>query len=206
MVAVPSATPVTRPRLSTEATAVSLEVQPKAAASTTCPLPSVAIATSRTVPPAARVWVAGVISTVVAVCDTTIEAVFDTSPASAVTVARPFATAVTRPVVSTVATAVSPLDQATVASVIGRPIWSRTSADSRTVSSIAVSVAVSGATVTVAGAGSATSTAKLCVAESPPGSETLTVTAAAPRAPPVTDSSVPDRPMVATAGLDVVAT
>ncbi len=164
MVAVPSATPVTRPRLRTEATAVSLELQPKAAASTACPLSSVAVATSRTVSPAARARVAGATSTVAAVCETATEAVSDTSPESAAMVALPLATAVTTPLVSTVAT------------------------------------------VTVVGAGAATSTAKLCVAESPPGSETVTVTAAAPRAPPVIDSSVPERPTVATAGLDVVAT
>ena len=60
-------------------------------------------------------------------------------------------------------------------------------------------------TVNVVGAGSATSTAKLCEAESPPGSEAVTVTAAAPCATPVTDSSVPDTATVATSALDVAA-
>ena len=130
MVAVPSATPSTSPRLSTEATAASLDVQLKAASATVCPLSSVAVATNRTVSPVARVWVVGAISTTAAVCETVIEALSDTSPARAVTVALPLATAVTRPLVSTVATLVSPLDQTTAASEIGRSSWSVTSAES----------------------------------------------------------------------------
>ena len=139
-------------------------------------------------PNATSVSAAGDTSTALTTWATVTAAVPDAEPAVAVIVALPFAAAVTSPDASTAATGASLLVHATVAPVITRPFWSRTSAVSRTVSPRADSVAEPGLTITVVatGAGGGGSTA--------PSPQDRTSMATAPTAIAEIAKSAPDRP------------
>ena len=106
IVAVPLPTAVTRPVLSTVATAASSDSQANCASGISFPLASNALAASLTVSPrTARVNSVGPMITESAACNTVTAAVPEAAPALAVIVADPLPEAVTRPEPPTVATA-----------------------------------------------------------------------------------------------------
>ena len=156
IVAFPSPTPRTRPDVSTLATDSSLEDHANSAPATNCRLASNACAVIRRVSPTTTVSAEGDTVTERATCITIANALPEIAPEVAVIVAVPLPSAVTNPAESTGATCGSLLAHVTTSSGIGRPIWSRTSAVSRTVSPSASNTTVSGVTATVVGAGTTT--------------------------------------------------
>ena len=88
--------------------------------------------------------------------------------------------AVTSPAESTAAMVVSLIDHDTATSTIGRPIWSRTSAESCSVCPMAVNTTESGVTATVVGMGATTVTCARPVAP-----DEVAVISASPAATPV---------------------
>ncbi|MDE2654099.1 MAG: hypothetical protein OXI71_09825 [Gemmatimonadota bacterium] len=149
----PAATPVTSPKSSTRATAVSLDAHENSAPAAAWPFASDASAESLTVSATTSVSAGGVTATALTSCATVTDAVPDAEPAVAVTVAVPLAAAVTKPDASTVATEALLLAQATDAAAITCPCWSRTSAVNRAVAPSADSTADAGVTVTEVGRG-----------------------------------------------------
>ena len=102
IVAVPSATAVTKPPASTVATPASLDSHENSAPATACPFSSIASAASCTVSPHAVNSVAdGDTATETTDCVTVTTAEPDADPADAVIVAVPLPAAVTRPDAST---------------------------------------------------------------------------------------------------------
>lgn len=153
-VAVPWPAARTSPAESTTATPSSSDRQPMTASATAYPFASVGVASSRTVSSTdSSRTAAGETATAVTSCATVISAVPDASPAEAVTVAVPWPAARTSPAESTAATAPSLLVHDTVTPVMICPLWSRTSAASSAVCSIATSRTPPGVTVTAAGCG-----------------------------------------------------
>ena len=167
IVAVPLPAAVTRPAASTVATASSLDSHENSAPATAWPFASNASAASWTVAPTAVRSAAGETATEFADWATVTATVPDADPAVAVTDAVPLPTAVTSPVELTVATAVSALDQVTVAPAITCPFWSRTSAESCIVAPSAASSAVAELAVTVVGRGGSGGGGKGSVVPSP---------------------------------------
>ena len=149
----PAATPVTRPKSSTRATSVSLDSHSNSAPATAWPLPSTASAERCRVSPSTSVSAAGDTLTELTLWATDTVALPDADPAVAVIVAVPLPAAVTRPEPLTAAIEAALLDQVTAAPAITCPFWSRTSAESCTVSPRAVSWVVAGVTATVVGRG-----------------------------------------------------
>ena len=152
IVAVPSATAVTRPEASTVAIAASLDAHENSALATAYPLASNAKASSRSVSPSAvMVAFGGPTTTDDTVCVTVTAVDPEADPAVAIIVATPLPAAVTKPTASTTATPGALLVQTTVTPGMTRAFWSRTSAASVTVASNAVSSPVAGVTVIAAG-------------------------------------------------------
>ena len=103
--------------------------------------------------PSKTVGAGGVTITSATTCSTVTEADAESPPAVAVTVAVPGPVERTSPEPVTVATSVSLVTQSMVTPVIGRPFWSRRSAESWAVASSAVSRMLSGAIDSVVGCG-----------------------------------------------------
>ena len=172
IVAVPSATPVTKPDASTVATSASLDSHENSAPATICPFTSNASAVSCSVAPRTIVSTDGDTSTEATgsgTRTTVTSAVPCALPELAVIVAIPSATAVTRPEAFTVATELALLVQVTMAPAMTLEFWSRTSALSCTVAPNAASSAMAGITDIVVGrGGSGTGSGAGAVVLSPP--------------------------------------
>jgi hypothetical protein len=118
IVAVPAATPVTRPLVDTDATVGALEVHVTGRPVSALPAESFGVAASWTVCPTARLAVAGATATdATGAIITVIAAVLAFPSLVAVIVAEPWVTAVTRPPALTVATL-----GLLLAHVTGRPV------------------------------------------------------------------------------------
>ena len=174
--ALPFATAVASPSVSTVTTDSSSDDHTNSAPVTTCPFPSRASATNRAVSPiATSVWAAGDTTNSATNCSTTTSALAVAGPAAAVTIALPLPTAMTSPPV-TVATAVSLLLHMTVTLVIAWPYWSLTVAISRTLSPNERNAAEVGEIATMVGTGGSGATG---VIGSSPQAMTAPTTAAA---------------------------
>ena len=149
-----------------------------------CPSASRAVADSRTVSPTTSAAVSGVTDSASTDCSTVTEAVPDAEPEAAVIVAVPLPVAVASPEPSTAATATSELAHSTDAPDMARPLWSRTSAESATVSPMDDSEAEAGVTATVVarGGGGGGGCGRLG-RDHPPHASPPSRTTAAPRTP-----------------------
>jgi hypothetical protein len=131
IVAVPSATEVTRPVLDTVATAASDVAHVTLGVGIVSPFASVTVAASCVVSASeANVSTESDNTRFAATCPTVTLAVALADPLVAVIVAVPSATEVTRPADETVATAASDVAHVTVALAIAAPLWSLTVAES----------------------------------------------------------------------------